>query len=137
MTLTIVLLLIFIGSTMNAIISYDMRKMSQNIINLPIKESVLNILTIGLFSIYYLSIRKEIKKSYNHLFYVLQYLDGDINNAFASEYLSYKNSKHQVENIIIQTLLNEALTKINKSDLVDEKMKNAINNNGHLEGKLQ
>lgn len=122
----IALLYLVIVGTLNGLIDYDMRNISEDMTSLPLSASLLNIATCGLYSILYFKGRANIKIGFDLLIYLLLNMDSGLDDEYISKYIEYKNHKYQPYSPIYATLLNEIKRKIINDDNVDEEIKMTI-----------
>lgn len=122
----IILAYIFIVSSLNAIIDYDMSFVSKGMVRLPISDAMINFLTVGLYSVMYFNKRKYIKEGFTKLITLLEKMHDEANDDLAELYLSYKNCKYQPQSPVYTSILNDVEKRLMASVDVTKSIKESL-----------
>ena len=119
----ILLAYLTIVSTLNAIIDYDMKVISEEMVRLAFLDAMINMLTFGVYSIVYFKKRSKIKEGFSLLIILLKNMNNNPSDKLAEKYISYRNCMYQPKSPVYETILNEIRHKLINSDEVSELIK--------------
>lgn len=112
-TSILILFYLFIMSSINAFIDIDMKMISKRLISgIPFADSILVLVTGGIYAILYLRKREQIKRSCESLYYLLMNYMDPITESLIQAYDSYMESNFKLHDPFLDGLLKDIAIKI-------------------------